>query len=215
MKTVLLVLGGKVEDNVPAAHFGLRADAAIAYYEEHFSREDITFVVSGRWTNVTDSYELTEAEAGKRYIQEQIPEADVYKEDVSVELIGNFAFAKPIVSRFRPDKVVVFTSEFILPRITRIGDRIFSDDVPTVYEVITRDLSDNEVLVLKEKAALTLFDVVFAAVPDGDDSGFRDVLLYETPYYFKGIMSDREYFDKHWEGGYEAYLRALEVRDSL
>lgn len=214
MKTVLFVLGGKVINNKPDGHYALRINAAIEYYEGHSSTEEIYFVVSGRWTNVTDAFALTEAEVGRRFILSHIPEAVVYKEDISVELIGNYAFSKPLIEAIKPDSVIVFTSNLLLKRNRTIGQRIFADHTLFKYEVITDELSDNEVLVAKEESAVKLFNNLFVGVKDGDDAKFRDILLYSTPYYFKGIVDDKDYFDSYWDGGYERYLNALNVRNN-
>lgn len=213
MRTVLFILGGKVAQNKPAAHFELRINAAIEYYKQHSSTEEISFVVSGRWTNVTDAFELTEAEVGKRAIISNIPEAVVYKEDISVELIGNYAFSKPIIEALKPDSVVIFTSNLLLKRNRTIGQRVFANHTLLKYEMITEELSDNEVLTTKEESAIKLFNNLFADVESGDDAAFRNILLYSTPYYFKGIVDDKEYFDTYWDGGYDRYLNALNVRN--
>lgn len=215
MKTLLLILGGKTINNLPDKHFLLRTDAAIDYYEQFNSTEEILFLVSGRWTNVTDSFELTEAEIGKQYILNRIPDAQVYKEDISVDLIGNYAFSKPIIKTLEPTKVVIFSAEFMFNRNQTIAKKIFADDISYEHVVITNDLSDNQVLVQKELLATKLFNNLSSDIEDGDDSKMRDKLLYATPYYFKGVIKDKDFFDTYWEGGYDNYLGALGVRNEV
>lgn len=106
MKTALFILGGRVKDGRPEKHFLLRTEAAASYHKQHRQHEDISFLVSGRWTNVTEDYEINEAEVGKRFILNSAPESIVYKEDISVELTGNYAFSKPLLRALLPDKVV-------------------------------------------------------------------------------------------------------------
>lgn len=215
MKTLLFVLGGKVDGHVPTAHFALRTEAAIQYYHDHHTNEEIVFLVSGRWTNATETFDETEAEIGKQYILERIPEALVYKEDISVELVGNYAFSKPLIMALKPDTVVVFTSELMLNRNKLLGKKIFAQDFPVHYDVITTDLSDNETLVAKEVDAIALFNKLFTDVNDGDHVTFRDILLYQTPYYFKGIIRDQDFFDAYWDGGYENFLHGRDVRKNI
>lgn len=212
MTTVLFILGGKVADEKPIAHFLLRLDAAIDYYRQHNQDEDIIFLVSGRWTSVTESFTLTEAEVGKLHILNAIPSANIIKEDISVELIGNYAFSKPLIVGFNPNKVVIFTSELLFPRNTKIAQRIFADSFLYELPIITKDLSDNTVLVDKEVQATKLFIKLFADVADGDDEVFRSILLYKTPYYYRGIIKDKDFFDMYWDGGYEHFIHARDVR---
>lgn len=214
-KTLLFVLGGVVENNKPAMHFLLRTQGAIGYYNEHHLLEDIVFLVSGRWTSVSEAFEASEAEVGRQFILEQIPEAVVVKEDISVELIGNYAFSKPLIEQLKPDKVIIFTSEFMHPRNVAIAERIFAGDFSYEFMEITKDLSDNEQMVEKEKQATKLFQNLFEAVEAGDDAASRDRLLYATPYYFKGIVDDKQFFETYWEGGYDAFLNSRAVRRSL
>ena len=51
-------------------------------------------------------------------------------------------------------------------------------------------------------------------IKDVDDSAIRDELLYGTPYYVKGIIDDKVYFDKYWEGGYEVFLEGIGKRNA-
>lgn len=208
MKTLLLVLGGVVVGDKPGAHFLLRIEAALEYYSQH-REEDVIFFVSGRWKNATDNFNTTESEIGKRYILEKIPDALVYKEDISVDLIGNYAFSRPLIELLQPDKIVVFTSDLLLERNRKIARKIFGSEDRFDFRIITHDLSDNKNLVAKEKNAVKLLENLFREIRDGDDSGVRDTLLYKTPYYFKGIVDDKAYFDKYWEGGYDQYIYML------
>jgi len=212
MKTTLFILGGKVSEGKPIAHFLLRINAAIDYYHQHNATEDIVFVVSGRWVSVTEEFSLTEAEIAKRYILELVPSVQVIKEDISVEMIGNYAFSKPLITALKPDKVLIFTSSLLYKRNLAIAERIFSNDVPYELRIITDDLLDNAILVDKETNALQLFKNLFKEVADGDDVSFRNILLYSTPYYFKNIISDEDYFNTYWDGGFDHYKNGLTER---
>lgn len=213
MKTVLFIHGGKSENEKPIAHFLLRLNEAIDYYSKNKADEDIIFLVSGRWTSVTEEFSLTEAEIGKRYILEAIPSARVIKEDISVELIGNYAFSKPLIAALNPDKVVIFTSELLYERNSLIAKRILSNSIKYELPIITNNLSENAILADKESQAMSLFSNLFANIADGDDSAFRDKLLYSTPYYFKNIIKDSDFFDKYWNGGFNNYKNALAERN--
>lgn len=215
MRTLLFVHGGVVSGDQPVAHFLLRLQAAVEYYKNHRSNEDITFLVSGRWTSVTEPFVLTEAEVGKRWILERISAAVVIKEDISVELIGNYAFSKPLIAAMKPDKAVIFSSLLLQPRNMIIAGRVFGNAIYHEIQLITDDKSDNTVLLERELHAVTLFQNLFGSIPNGDDAAFRDTLLYKTPYYFKNLIDDKTYFDTYWEGGFDHYLNSRAVRSQL
>lgn len=214
-KRVLFIHGGKVENQLPVAHFLLRLQAAVDYHATHSNDEDIVFFVSGRWTNVTDDFAVSEAEAGRRWIKSKLPAANVMTEDISVELIGNFAFSKPLVSALNPDAVIIFTSELLVPRVSLIAERIFASTFAYEVKINTTELSDNKILVERESCAAELFSDVFQNCSNGDDAHFRDTLLYSTPYYFKGTVDDKLFFDTYWRGGFEHHLNSRVVRKSL
>lgn len=207
MRTLVFVHGGKVKDGAPVAHFLLRLEAAADYHAAH-PDDDVSFLVSGRWPTVSEEFEVSEAEVGKRWLLARIPDATVMKEDVSVELIGNVAFSKPLITSFTPDTVIIPTSLVLKPRFDAIIDRIWGDDIRFIFEYVTSERSEEALMLAREAAALTLFTNVFGSLQRGDDAAFRDRLLYGTPYYFKSLMDDREYFDRYWDGGYDAYLES-------
>lgn len=212
MKTILFVHGGKVDGDSPAGHFLLRLQAAVAYYREYQQAEDVIFLVSGRWTSVTENFLMTEVEIGKQYILQQMPEANIIKEDISVELIGNYAFSKPLITSLQPNNVVIFTSDLLRPRTEVIVSRIIADAFAYTFQFIHDELSANPIMVEREVQVTELFNNVFKDVADGDDTAFRDKLLYATPYYFKGIIDDKSFFDRYATSGFEYYLNSRQVR---
>lgn len=214
MKTVIFILGGKTDDEVPRERFRLRLEWAVNYYHEHHEQEDIVFLVSGRFGNVNENAPITEAEVGKRYIIDQIPEAKVIKEDISVDMIGNFAFSKPLIQSYNPDKVIITTSSLFADRIEYLSKKIFADKFDYIFEGIGNELTDDSVLIDKETSALKLLEKLTADVTDGDDQAVREILLYKTPYYFKGIVDDKTFFDTYWEGGFDKFLKGIKARNS-
>ena len=213
MTTVLFIHGGKVTDETPSQRFALRLDKAIEYYQAHRTTEEIIFLISGRWGRVTDDFMFTEAEVGKRYLLARLPEAKVLKEDISVEIVGNYAFSKPLIAHVGADKVVVYTSEVLDKRVRYLVKRIFADAFSCTFDLIEDELSGNTVLQDKEVNAMKLLEKLFADVSDGDDAGFREKILYSTPWYFKGVIDDKTFFDTYWEGGFEHYLHGIATRN--
>ena len=74
------------------------------------------------------------------------------------------------------------------------------------------ELSNNDIIIDKEQRAIELFNTSMADTEDGNDSAFRDKLLYSTFYYFKGIIDDKSFFDTYWRGGFDVFSEALSIR---
>jgi len=51
-----------------------------------------------------------------------------------------------------------------------------------------------------------MFKKLFKNVTDGDDLEARQILLYKTPFYYKGIINDKDFFDKNWPGGFNDFI---------
>jgi hypothetical protein len=203
--TVLFIPTASVNGDQPSEWLKQRLDAAVAYHTAH-PDEVCPFVVAGRWNNVSDSFEFTEAEVAKRYILFKLPEAVVLKEDISVETGGGFAFGKPLVAFFKPDKVVIFNSEVNSERNKYLAGKIFAPTWQKEFVFINDSLSQNSRARAKEPKALQMFQNLFKDVSDGDDASVREILLYKTPFYFKGIIDDMAFFDVYWPGGYSDFL---------
>jgi len=144
-----------------------------------------------------------------------LPNATVVKEDISVETIGNFVFSKPLIRSLGAEKLVIFASEVLENRVRLIAKRVFADEFTCSFYLIEDEFSKNAILIEKEIQATKLFNRLFAGITDGDDSAFRQKLLYETPYYFKGIIDDKSFFDAYWEGGFDHYLNGIKARNNV
>lgn len=214
VRTVLLIHGGKVTEGSPSLRFRLRLDAALEYYRQKEAAEDVIFLVSGRWSRVTDNFLMTEAEVGKQYILQRLPEATVVKEDVSVELLGNYAFSAPLIASLNPGQVIIFTSEILEARVSYLAKRIFANKFTYRFHFLEDEMSHNSILKDKETQAIGLLKKLSADITDGDDAAFREKLLYNTPYYFKGIINDQAFFDTYWEGGFGNYIHGITVRNN-
>lgn len=201
---VLFIPTASVFDNKPSEWLQKRLDLAIKYND--ISYEKCAFVVAGRWNNVNDSYELTEAEVCKRYILSKIPDARIVKEEISVETGGGFAFAKPLIAFFNPKKVVVFNSKVNADRNKYLAEKIFDPSWEKEFAFVDDSFSQNPRAQRKEPKALVMFQKLFESIKDGDDVAVREVLLYKTPFYFKGVIDDGVFFNKYWPGGYEDFL---------
>lgn len=214
MRTVLMIHGGKVTEAVPSNRFAQRLNWAIDYYQQHHATEDVVFLITGRYSSATANYPLTEAEVGKRCILEQLPHARVVKEDVSLETIGNYAFSKPIILGLKADKIILLTSEVMKTRVEFIAKKVFADAFDYTFHLIKDELSTDQSLKDREADALTMAKRILDQVPDGNDAAARDMLLYHTPYYFKGIINDRAFFEKYWPRGYADFTAKRSIRQS-
>jgi hypothetical protein len=163
-------------------------------------------VVACRWNNVTESYELNEAEVCKRYLLSKISNAIVLKDDISVETAGGFAFAKPLVASLKPNKVVIFNSKVNAERNKYLAQKVFDPKWEKEFIFLDDVFSQNPRAQRKEPKALQMFKNLLDKIDDGDDQAAREILLYHTPFYFKGVVEDKSFFDAHWPGGFEDFL---------
>lgn len=205
MTTVLFIPTSSVIKDKPTEWLQQRLDTAIDYYNSH-QQTDCSFVIAGRWNNITDSYELSEAEVCQRYIHSKLPEAKILKEDISVETGGGFTFAKPLIAALSPDRVVIFNSKVNTERNTYFAFKLFDPQWKKEFIFIEDSFSQNPRAQQKEPKALEMFKKLFDDIADGDDKTAREILLYKTPFYFKGIVDDKTFFDTYWPGGYEDFL---------
>ncbi|HEX6462732.1 MAG TPA: ElyC/SanA/YdcF family protein [Candidatus Saccharimonadales bacterium] len=214
MKTILFINGGKVEKELPSQRFRLRLEWAIEYFRQNHKTQDITFFISGRWGRVTENFLMTEAEVGKQFILQELPDAKVIKEDISVELIGNYAFSKPLIKALTPDNVIIITSDILKKRVKHITKRVFAEEFAYEYHFIQDELSGNAALLEKDAKALNFFRKLFSEVSSGNDHAVREILFYKTPYYFKGIVDDKAFFETYWEGGFASYIEGITIRNN-
>ena len=204
MKIVLFIPTASVIKNKPSEWLQRRLDTAIDYYNKH-EKDNLFIVVAGRWNSVDESYLLNEAEVSKRYILSKLPNSIIIKEDIAVETGGGFAFAKPLINSIKPDKVVIFNSKVNEKRNRYLAKKIFSKHWKKELIFINDTFSKNPRAIRKEPKALEMFKRLFENIKDGDDQSAREILLYKTPFYFKGVIADKGFFDKYWPGGYEDF----------
>ncbi len=205
MKITLFIPTASVEKDQPTPWLKMRLDAAITQYNQ-LPLDTCSFVVAGRWNNVTESFTVNEAEVCKRYILSQLPDAHVLKEDISVETGGGFAFAKPIIASLSPDKVIIFNAKVNEERIRFFADKIFDPAWEKSFVFVDDTFSQNPRAQQKEPKALAMFSKLFEHVPNGDDRAIREILLYQTPFYFKGLINDEDFFNMYWPGGFTDFL---------
>jgi len=213
MDLLIWVLGGKVNGDVPSDRFRIRLDKAMEIYSKSKVRDKV-ILISGRWENATGQYLKTEAQVGLEYIKAKIEKAMILKEEISLETMGNFAFSKRIMMNLRPRKVIGIASSVGKERIEFLSRKVFGNDLVVEFEFTKDEFYGEEFMTRKERAVVDLMQKLLGKIKDGDDSAIRDELLYGTPYYVKGIIDDKVYFDKYWEGGYEVFLEGIGKRNA-
>lgn len=205
MRKVIFIPTAAVYDNQPSEWLRQRLDNAIGYVNN--DPDVVGIVVSGRWSNATDLFEKTEAEVAKTYLIENgIDPSLILKEDLAVETGGNFAFSKPIIKCLSPDLVIIITSRVLEQRTRLFAKRIFGPDWEYEFIFCNDELSKNERAIHKEPKATAMFTKLLKNIKDGDDSGARDIFLYQTPFYYKGMIVDKEFFDEYWPGGFNDFI---------
>jgi hypothetical protein len=202
MKTVLYIPTAHTENGIPSPWLKQRLDMALEYFQTH-PNEECIFLPSGRGPNIEKLPPISEAEVCKRYIFGKLPSAKIIKEEFCVETAGGFAFSKPILDILKPDKVVIFNSKVIGERTKFFAYKIFGSNYFYEFIFLDDELSKNQSAIDKEPRAMVMFKNLLKGVKDGDDKTARDILLYETPFYFKGFVNDKVFFDKYWPGGFE------------
>ena len=205
MKTILFIPTATVIGTQPSPWFEKRLTAAINYSRENTS-EGCIFIISGRWKDTTSSFELSEAEVGKRFILSKLPVAEILKEEISVNTPSNFAFSKPIILAYQPDKVVVFNTKIMQDRTKWCAEKIWGQDLKYEFVFTEDELCFNERAVQKEPKAVKMFQRLLEHIPMGDDKSVRETLFYKAPFYFRDFIDSKKFFDEYWEGGFEDYL---------
>lgn len=209
-KLLIWVTGNKVEEGyTPSDRFKVKLDESIRLYNDNVDKYDqIEILVSGRWSNSTDEFLKTESRVGRDYILEQLPNAFVFEENISVDLIGNFAFSKQLIVNQNPDTVIGIMSEFLKDRVLFLGKKVIASDIKNLQFVFTNSILDNQYINrAKQQKAFQLLQNFLADVEDGDDARVRDKLLYQTPYYYRvSQKQNKDYFDKFWPGGFEDFI---------
>lgn len=190
-----------VEDDKPSSWFKNVLDVAIEYSEKN-KTNSFVFLISGRWNDVRAKYKYSEAEVAKNYIKNILPDSEILIEEMAVDTAGNFAFSKPFVEKVKPDKVVVFVSRVKEERVKYLANKIYGSKYPLEFVFIDDSFSENPRGVAKESKAIVMYKKMFDHVKDGDDEKAREILMYKTPFYFKDIMDDKEFFDEFWPGGF-------------
>lgn len=205
MEKVIFIPTASVYQNKPSSWLKDRLESAIDYYQKN-TEDVIYFVVSGRWCNVTDSYEMTESEVAKNYLLSNgINPKIILKEDIAVETGGNFAFSKPIIASLDPQTVVIINSEVNKERTMFFTNKIFGPAWNYKFIFLSDEFSKNERAQRKEPKALAMFKSLFEHISDGDDEGARNVLLYKTPFYYKNMIDDETFFNQYWPGGFQDF----------
>jgi len=204
MKIALFIPTASVENDQPSPWLRQILDAAIEYYHSKIN-DDISFIVSGRWKDATSRFLITEAEAARNYILSKLPDALVLKEDLAVETGGNFAFSKPFLDYLHPELVVIFMAKVREGRARYFASKIFGPQYNYEFNLVEEAISQNLRAIAKEPKALAMFKKLFDSLADGDDQGARQILLYKTPYYYRGIIDDRKFFDEYWDGGFDDF----------
>lgn len=118
----VIVLGGKLKDNIPSKTLELRLIRAYEYYEKF---PDTIFILSG---GKGDDENLPEAQGMANYLIEKgIPEKNLILEDKATSTYENFKFSKEILDSSEVENIGVISSSFHLYRAKFIAKKL---DIP-------------------------------------------------------------------------------------
>ena len=115
----VIVLDGKLEDNIPSKTLELRLIRAYEYYEKF---PDTIFVLSG---GKGDDENLPEAQGMANYLIEKgIPEKNLILESNATSTYENFKFSKEILDSLEVKNIGVISSSFHLYRAKFIAKKL-------------------------------------------------------------------------------------------
>jgi len=97
-----------------------RIDLGIEYYN---ARKVKTLIMSGRHEDFGEKYRISIAEAMESYALGQgIPENDIFKEEMSLEIVGQLIFSKiGIIDPNQFKNILIISSDYHIERIKTIS----------------------------------------------------------------------------------------------
>ena len=121
-KSHIIVLGGKLNDNIPSKTLELRLIKAYEYYQKF---PDTIFILSG---GKGDDENLSEAQGMANYLIEKgVPTNNLVLEDKATSTYENFKFSKKILDNLEVKNIGVISSSFHLYRAKFIAKKL---DIP-------------------------------------------------------------------------------------
>lgn len=211
---LIFVMGAPVKENgEPGEEFKLRLDKTLEIY----SSDKNMILIAGRVGHTLNKYPITQAECGKNYLLKKgLHENKMLMETISCETAGNFAFSGPIISKIKPDRVIVVTSEYGKQRVAYLANKILGRIAPINLECVVTVQSSNPNSKDRENKAFNMFKTLFENVVDGDYLKIIDTLLLQTPFYNKNLIKDEDFFNKYWNpGGWEDFIRNKNLVNEL
>jgi uncharacterized SAM-binding protein YcdF (DUF218 family) len=170
---VLVAHGGGVKDGKPKKIYETRLDEVARRYLQKKSRRIVT---TG---GVTSSGEISEAQAGLKYLQEKwsLPSTDILIEKKSKSTAGNIYYSKLDV--FEPYKIhnaLFVGSDFMVPRIRLLVKKIIGPQYKSnVFGVPYAD-TQKEGLDFRESLIYWANNTALSVVRDGDHETVKMVL---------------------------------------
>ncbi len=151
--------------------------------------ESIPLTLSGLNTPKTEHFEITYAEAMRRYAVEYaanrgITLPEIIMEERTRDSVGHAFFLKNnvMVPRGWTDAAVV-TSTYHVPRLEEIFGFVFGDGFNITIVGAYSVLDNSNEIPEKGKKAIAEFRQTFDSIAAGDDAGIKQRLLAVHPFY--------------------------------
>lgn len=181
----IVVLGGGIDlrGNIPNYVY-TRLDKAIKLYKEL----GLSILVSGKYSFLYSSSKPPITEASKMFqylVAKGVPEKNIIKEEFSKDTVGNAYYVKKyIFLPKRENKAIIVTSDFQIPRVEYIFNKIFGSDYKLKFVSVKSFLSRQEKkkVFQRQKELLLKTKAFLSKMKDGDHN-FLYNRIYKLKYY--------------------------------
>jgi uncharacterized SAM-binding protein YcdF (DUF218 family) len=187
----IIVLGRRLNEDGSLPQTAIeRADKAIELFNQNLADRIITTGAHSFWDDKPSK--ATEAQALANYlISNGISEEKIFREEESVETIGNAYFSK--VNILEPNQwksIIVVTSDFHVARAEYNFKRVLGKEYNIRFEESEGPVSREEVE--KEGKVLKLTKNTLGKVPIGDDSATKEFIFTVLPGYSENPKLTKE-----------------------
>jgi vancomycin permeability regulator SanA len=190
---VALILAHKLDKNQNLTKEGKqRVDLGIKNY---FSGRVKKLIMSGGHESFGEKYGISLAEAMKKYaLKKGVPEIDIFKEELSLETVGQLIFSKIRIIDLKQFKnILIISNDYHIERIKAISRVVFNNNYLVDFEGVETSLTQEKKQEIydRERKSEGVFKKTFDKVTLGNNEELLKILLErhlsynKTPQYFK------------------------------
>ncbi len=187
---VAVVLSHELEGRELSEQSKRRVQVGVGFYKDKLAEN---LLMSGEHKNKGKKYKITLAQAMAKYaFKFKVPKKHLFKEELSLETVGQLIFSKLIIDKKKWKNILVISHDYHRDRVVEIISVVFDSNYKVDFaEVKSRfDFKQKEEIMFKEGASKEIFKKTFQDVEPGNNRELLDVLLGEHEIYKK----EPEYF---------------------